>query len=182
MQEEQPVLSVSADSRDTSPSVGASAQKLLDQWLRSQNSQDFETYSHLYAPDFVGIKRAAARRKEFDLAGWLDDRRSMFASGFTVKASGQRIDRKPDGTTVIRFTHEWTSPKFADTGTKDLQPTSASRILLRNGTEHFAEWAYVDFQNLYPARIDLESLAASTVVARSAAMTRSLAGSRRILE
>jgi hypothetical protein len=106
----------------TSPTVATSApmvQDILRQWLEAQNRQDFETYRSLYSPAFVGVKRAGEKATEYRRREWLNDRRGMFAKGFTVTADGAQVEVTPHGT-IVTFTQEWRSAAYGDRGIKRL--------------------------------------------------------------
>jgi ketosteroid isomerase-like protein len=95
------------------------ADAIIDGWLQAQNEGEFGAYAFLYAPNFVGVKRVGAARKEFDRDGWLADRNKMFDKPMRVTATDRVVERKGDGF-VARFRQRWSSGSFADEGTKEI--------------------------------------------------------------
>lgn len=95
------------------------ARELVNLWLADQNQGDFEHYQKLYAPDFVGVKRAGPRTTTFDRAGWLDDRRRMFAKKMKVEAETVRVFASAASARVV-FVQRWSSGNYSDVGPKQL--------------------------------------------------------------
>ena len=104
---------------DRAPIAAADAQALLDRWLQAQNTSNLAAYSELYATDFFGTKRSGKRTKQFDRAGWLQDRKPNFSKPLTVAASEVEIKTTPDSA-EIRFVQDWASSSFRDVGQKVL--------------------------------------------------------------
>lgn len=92
---------------------------VLDAWVRAQNEGDFARYEALYAARFSGVKRAGPRSRSFDRAGWLADRRRMFAGAQRVAVRDVSIDLGAN-TALVRFTQDYTAGDFHDVGEKRL--------------------------------------------------------------
>ncbi|MEZ4392273.1 MAG: nuclear transport factor 2 family protein [Polyangiales bacterium] len=116
-----PAAARDAGARDAGPArldEGA-VRVVFDAWLRAQNEGDFTRYGGLYATRFSGLKRAGPRARAFDRAGWLADRRRMFAGTQRVAARDVSIDLGAN-TALVRFTQEYTAGDFHDIGEKHL--------------------------------------------------------------
>ena len=90
-----------------------------DGWAKAQNGGDFASYEKLYAARFTGTKRAGARTQRFDRAGWMEDRKAMFAKPFSVTVADVRVHPSED-TAVVEFTQSFASATFRDSGPKRL--------------------------------------------------------------
>lgn len=95
------------------------AEALLASWARAQNEGKLDDYEKLYASRFTGTKRAGSRTTRFDRAGWLEDRRAIFARPFTVTIRDPQVVASPDSA-VIEFTQAFSTPTFQDEGKKRL--------------------------------------------------------------
>lgn len=95
------------------------AQALLDAWLRAQNGGDFAAYERLYAPRFTGVRRSGPRVRQFDRAGWMTDRRTMFGAAMQVAARDVVITSGA-GSATVRFTQDFTQGSFHDSGPKEV--------------------------------------------------------------
>lgn len=98
----------------------ASVRTAIDSWVRAQNQGDFASYERAYAERFTGIKRSDSRVFQADRAGWLADRKAMFARPLTVAAEDIQISGSPTFVRV-RFTQDFRTPTFHDRGPKELQ-------------------------------------------------------------
>ena len=92
---------------------------LVDAWLAAQNRGDFAAYEKLYAQKFTGVRRSGTRTVSLDRAGWMRERRRMFARPMTVTASETKIVGTPASARVV-FTQEWESGSYHDRGPKQL--------------------------------------------------------------
>ncbi len=97
----------------------ADVRALLDAWLAAQNAGDLEAYSALYAERFEGIKRSGERTYRLDRAGWLADRRRMFARPQVVSADSIAIGTGPRSA-VVSFEQTWSAATYRDVGQKTL--------------------------------------------------------------
>lgn len=104
---------------ETGPVTVEAATQLVDEWVRAQNSGAFDKYATLYAPRMSGLKRVGKRETSFDRAGWLADRKSMFARPFTVEVKELKVSLA-GGVAVARFEQTWSNPRFRDVGPKQL--------------------------------------------------------------
>jgi hypothetical protein len=93
--------------------------QLLAMWLEAQNRGDFASYQALYAPAFRGVRRSGSRTVEMDRAGWMVDRRRMFAHAMTVAVRDVRARRKGPRF-MLTFTQEWSSGTYHDVGPKEM--------------------------------------------------------------
>jgi ketosteroid isomerase-like protein len=98
----------------------AAARALVDAWLAAQNGDDFDAYAALYAIDFRGVRRSGKKAVELDHAGWLADRRRMFAKPMQVEVADLELAADAGGVTVT-FTQTWQSGSYADRGGKRLR-------------------------------------------------------------
>lgn len=94
----------------------------LEQWLLAQNTGDFSFYKTLYATNFEGVKRVKKSKKEYDISGWLADRKKMIESkgGIYVCIKNLRIDPNPDGFYAF-FDQYYYSPTYSDWGPKEVR-------------------------------------------------------------
>ncbi len=99
--------------------AASDAQTLLDAWLRAQNGGDFAAYERLYAPRFTGVRRSGPRVRQFDRAGWMTDRRTMFGAAMQVVARDVVITSGA-GSATVRFTQDFTQGSFHDSGPKEV--------------------------------------------------------------
>jgi hypothetical protein len=97
----------------------AAIHTLLDAWLAAQNTGDFGAYAELYAARFQGVKRSGDRARSFDRAGWLADRRKMFAKPMEVELSAVAL-QSTEASAVASFEQRWSSSSYRDVGPKRL--------------------------------------------------------------
>ena len=97
----------------------ADARSLVGEWLAAQNQGDYARYAALYASRFTGVRRTGEKTRAFDHAGWLEDRKRMFAKPMQVKAGGLQITRMGPSA-VVRFDQEWSTASYRDAGPKQL--------------------------------------------------------------
>lgn len=115
-----PSASASASVAEAPPSLTEDAVKsFVARWEAAQNQQDFAAYSALYADRFMGVKRVGSYSKRFDRAGWLADRKPMFAGGAKVRVTELALVATAGATRAV-FTQEFTSTGFRDVGKKEL--------------------------------------------------------------
>lgn len=100
------------------------ARALVDAWLEAQNKGDFDAYQRLYAQRMTGVRRSGEVAKSFARAGWMADRRRMFAKQMQVTASDVQIS--PGPTAAVSLTQQFASGNFSDVGPKRL-------VLVREG-------------------------------------------------
>lgn len=100
---------------------------LLERWTVAQNEGDFAVYEPLYAPRFLGIKRAGERTTQFTRESWLRDRKAMFKKPMQVQALDPVIHAAA-GAAEVTFTQRWSSGAYSDVGPKRL-------LLVREGGE-----------------------------------------------
>lgn len=121
---------------------------LVDGWLEAQNRGDLNAYSAFYGEGFVGIRRSGEKTVELDRAGWLADRKRMFAKPMTVLAEHRLISI--DGERArVEFLQTWSSGSYKDRGPKamDIALGKAPRILreeLLSSTILMSEQAALD--------------------------------------
>jgi hypothetical protein len=126
------------------------ARALLDRWLETQNTGRFDEYQSYYRDEFTGVRRSGNRTARFDRAGWLQDRKRMFAKPMKVEADNVHIFASARSARVV-FTQRWSSGRYADSGTKQL--------ILRHGADGF----HITREELFasdtrkPGTIDLEA-------------------------
>ncbi len=95
-------------------------EKLLADWVSSQNHQNFEEYSKLYGANFKGTKKVGKETFDFDRKDWLEDRAKMFKKKFSVVIDSLRIQDAAVGFHV-GFFQKWESKSYSDRGWKDLK-------------------------------------------------------------
>jgi len=93
---------------------------LVARWLEAQNAGDFAAYSALYADPFAGVRRSGKQTVRLDRAGWLADRKKMFAKPMLVGARDLEVVLSPKRA-IVRFTQEWSSGKYQDVGPKVIE-------------------------------------------------------------
>jgi len=101
------------------PLSEAQVKTLLDEWLAAQNAGAFDRYEKLYATKFQGVRRSGPRTVKLDRAGWMADRKRMFAKPMTVALAEVEVVR---GTAMARaqFQQTWASGNYKDVGRKQL--------------------------------------------------------------
>jgi ketosteroid isomerase-like protein len=103
---------------DARPALGESeVQALVERWRTAQNDGDFDAYAALYGDGFEGVKRAGEAEQRFDRAGWLDDRKRMFARPMHVAVGELRVQSGGQGARA-EFVQTWSSGGFGDRGRK----------------------------------------------------------------
>jgi hypothetical protein len=103
------------------------ARSLIGEWLTAQNQGDYARYAVLYASRFTGVRRTGEKTRAFDHAGWLEDRKRMFAKPMQVKVGGLQVVRMGPSA-VVRFDQEWSTATYRDAGPKQM-------VLVREGGE-----------------------------------------------
>lgn len=99
--------------------AAAATPSAMNSWLSAQSSGDFAAYAAFYSAGFVGVKNVSGHKKQFDRAGWLNDRKGMFNKSFHVEAS--EVETKKKGALeIVTFTQHWKSDSYEDVGTKEL--------------------------------------------------------------
>lgn len=109
-------------------------EKLLRNWLDSQNKRDFSAYRQLYDKQFSGVRRTGTKELKFDLNGWLKDRSQMFRQKMWVHISDATLNPNDEfgegdfvfefeslDPLVIKFDQTWASDNFRDQGIKTMQ-------------------------------------------------------------
>lgn len=101
------------------PLSEAQVKGLLDEWLAAQNAGAFDRYEKLYATKFQGVRRSGPRTVKLDRAGWVADRRRMFAKPMSVELAEVEVVR---GTAMARaqFQQTWASGNYKDVGRKQM--------------------------------------------------------------
>lgn len=114
---------------DARPALSeAEVQALVERWRAAQNDGDFDAYSALYGEPFEGIKRAGEAEQRFDRAGWLEDRKRMFARPMHVEVDELRVE--VDATSArAELVQTWSSGTFGDRGRKRLDIASQAGAL-----------------------------------------------------
>ncbi len=90
---------------------------LVQSWLNAQNTGDFAAYAKLYADKMTGMRRVGQVARSFGRAGWMADRKRMFAKAMVVRASDVAVSIQA-GVAQVRFTQHFASGNFADVGPK----------------------------------------------------------------
>lgn len=93
---------------------------LVQNWVAAQNAGDLAAYRALYTEPFFGIRRSGPRVVTFDQAGWMKDRTRMFRKPQRIGVSSLEIRAAGPERAAVRFTQEWSTATFRDTGTKEL--------------------------------------------------------------
>jgi hypothetical protein len=98
----------------------AQADSLLQVWLTSQNTGNFDSYAALYASKFEGIKRSGNKTYTFNQITWLNDRKRMFAKKMSVSAL-EPVVTPLGNLALVRFNQTWETKGYKDRGPKELQ-------------------------------------------------------------
>lgn len=122
----EPTQAPEVEVADTLPA--AQVRALFDRWLQSQNTQNFDDYSKLFADPFEGVRRNGARVYRFDREGWLKDRGRMFEKPMAVTATEVQIATS-SASAVVTFVQTWSSGSYSDVGTKRLLVVKAGEQL-----------------------------------------------------
>lgn len=109
-------LAVRAPAPIATPAIEA----LLARWQAAQNTGDLAAYRTLYADPFFGIRRSGVHVVTFDHAGWMKDRARMFRKPQRLVVSDLAVTSTSPERATVRFTQEWSSGSFRDTGGKEL--------------------------------------------------------------
>lgn len=96
----------------------AAVQRLVDAWLAAQNAADFAAYERLYAPRMEGVKRSGPRTRRFDRAGWIADRKKMFAGKPMTVAIRDLVIGGSAAAPTVSFVQSFRQGNFADEGPK----------------------------------------------------------------
>jgi len=101
------------------PLAEAQVKALLDEWQAAQNAGSFERYQKLYAARFQGVRRSGPRTVRLDRAGWVADRKRMFAKPMSVELADLELVRSA---TMARaqFQQTWASGTYKDVGRKQM--------------------------------------------------------------
>jgi hypothetical protein len=97
----------------------ADVEAVLAAWLAAQTSGTYDAYAQLYADKFEGVRRSGPRVRRFDRAGWLADRKRMFAKPMTVSTSAPAISMAGAMATVD-VVQTFAQGTFKDVGPKRL--------------------------------------------------------------
>ena len=97
----------------------AEVRALVEAWAKAQSTNDFAAYEKLYAPKFTGIKRSGAFMGQYGRKEWMADRKTMVVPGLLVEASELKLRLSPVGARA-EFVQHYKSPRYEDTGTKEL--------------------------------------------------------------
>ena len=99
------------------------AKALIDRWLSTQNDADFDSYASLFAGTMrgtkIGIFQGESTRHGFNRAGWLKDRKKLFADDYEVEIDALTFRVEGD-VIVASFTQTWTSAGRSDVGQKEI--------------------------------------------------------------
>jgi len=88
-------------------------------WVAAQNQGDFAAYERSYAAKFHGVKRSGPRVRRFNRAGWMADRKRMFAKPMQV--SFEPAVLSVSGTIAfVEGEQHWASARYKDQGRKRL--------------------------------------------------------------
>jgi ketosteroid isomerase-like protein len=102
-----------------SPAVDARVLALLADWEQAQDAGDYERYAALYGARFTGVRRSGPRSRNFDRAGWLADRKRMFAKAMQVDFTVTSTSRAGSSVVVLGEQH-FKSGSYEDRGPKRL--------------------------------------------------------------
>jgi hypothetical protein len=94
------------------------AESFMREWLEAQNAGTFSDYAALYARKFEGIRRSGPRTFRFDRAGWLRDRKRMFAKPMRVNTQDLRTTSDDRNHLRLRFTQQFAQGNYSDAGGK----------------------------------------------------------------
>jgi Domain of unknown function (DUF4440) len=92
---------------------------LLAAWEQAQDAGDYERYAALYGARFTGVRRSGPRTRSFDRAGWLADRKRMFAKPMQVDFSVTSSSSAGSSPMVLGEQH-FKSGSYEDRGPKRL--------------------------------------------------------------
>ena len=98
------------------PIAASEVDALLKSWLATQNQGDFAGYEQLYAERMTGVRRTGTIVKQLSRAGWMADRRKMFAKQMQVSATEVQITAGQ--TASVLLTQHFATGSFSDVGPK----------------------------------------------------------------
>ena len=101
------------------PIAGDDARAVVDRWLAAQNAGDLAAYEALFASRFTGVRRSGPRTVRFDRAGWLRDRKRMFAKPMAVDVTDVSVHASGTAA-LVSFTQAFAQGTFRDSGPKQL--------------------------------------------------------------
>jgi ketosteroid isomerase-like protein len=101
------------------PAPDAAVLALLAAWERAQDDGDYERYAALYGARFTGVRRSGPRTRSFDRAGWLGDRKRMFAKPMQVDFTVTSTSSAGSSVVVLGEQH-FKSGSYEDRGPKRL--------------------------------------------------------------
>jgi len=107
------------------PVAYSQVEALVASWIAAQNTGAFDAYAALYADPFAGVRRTGKKTVRLDRAGWLADRKKMFARPMVVEADHVVIVPMV-GRATVTFEQTWSSGKFRDVGPKVITVVEAS--------------------------------------------------------
>lgn len=125
----------------------ADVNALVAAWLAAQNDGDFSAYEKLYAAKLEGVKRARGRTWRFDRAGWLADRKRMFAHPMKVTAADVTVHVLA-GTAIVELTQAFAQGTFQDEGTKRIV------VVLEQGVARIAREEMLQSRSAVPIGAD----------------------------
>jgi hypothetical protein len=117
-------------------------------WAAAQTASDMASYSAMYAPDFVGIKRTrdGTSHPYPSLDAWLEKKESAFEGGHEVHVRWITPEFSSDGrAATVRFVQYWRNRKgYADYGSKqlDLRRDAAGWRITREEMLTSASWVF----------------------------------------
>ena len=111
---------------------------LLAAWLAAQNQGDFAGYQTLYGERFTGVRRSGSTVRRFDRAGWMADRRRMFAKPMVVGAEALVVTSH-GAQTHLFLTQSFEQGSFKDTGRKWIALERAAGGSLRIAREEMLD-------------------------------------------
>lgn len=103
--------------RPQDPVAYTQVEALVASWVAAQNTGAFDAYAAFYADPFAGVRRTGKKTVRLDRAGWLADRKKMFARPMVVEADDVVIVPMV-GRATVTFEQTWSSGKFRDVGPK----------------------------------------------------------------
>ncbi len=111
-------------SRPAATPAPADVRAAVERWRAAQTAGDFAAYESLYAPAFQGVRRSGEKTVTLDRAGWLADRKRMFAKPMRVDVTDLVVHGD-----AAEFTQTWSSAAYTDRGPKRLRFDGRLRIV-----------------------------------------------------